>query len=467
MLSRPIITCASSDDDLLGSVVDLAEAVRRRRVSCVEVVRESLRRIERLNDELGAFITVDGERAVQTATRVDERLAKGEPVGALPGVPVAVKDNIATAGLRTTGGTSLFGHWVPDHDAAVVDALRSAGAVIVGKSNLHEAAIGATSLNPHFGSVRNPHHPQRLAGGSSGGSAVAVVAGLCAAGLGSDTGGSIRVPAALCGCVGFKPTLNRVPTTGLMSLSRTCDVIGPITHDVADAAAMFAALTGAGGDIEPVSLRGLKIGVPSGALSDNSSEVESVLADVVHTLTGCGAIVAHVDVGDAAAAMAIGFAIVKPEARVLLEELLAGVAPQLDLDAAVDRFGDDVRQFLAADGATAHAYLVALWHGRSTVRAAFDGAFDTCDVILTATTPVVAPPASEHVNTTIDGRPVSTFEGLCQNTVATSVAGLPAISLPGGPGRSQLPVGIQLIGSEGQDETLLATAAAVETVLSG
>lgn len=471
---HPTTPSASGQDDLFGSAIKLAEAIRRRGVSCVEVAQESLRRIERLNGDLGAFITVDGEGAVQAATRLDVRLARGDPVGPLCGVPMAIKDNIATQDLRTTGGTSLFAHWIPDRDAAVVQALRAAGAVIVGKANLHEAAIGVTSLNPHFGAVRNPHDAQRLAGGSSGGSAVAVVAGLCAASLGSDTGGSVRVPAALCGCVGFKPSLGRVPTDGLMSLSKTCDVIGPITHDVGDAAELFAVVSGrpsvSGRDAEPRSLRGLKVGLASDALGDTSAEVEAVLQDVLHTLSTCGGVMTPVQLSDVTAAMSTGFSIVKPEAWVLLEELLGRVAPQLDLTAELDHFGEDVHQFLAAEahgGQPAHEYLVALWRLRPRIRAAFERAFTTCDVILTATTPMVAPPVSEHVHTTIDGRPVPTFEGLCQNTVSASVAGLPAITLPAGVAGGQLPVGLQLIGPEGQDEALLRAAAAFEAVLGG
>src|ERR1700686_4282375 len=225
-------------------LVEIVRSLRQRKGSPLELVDAYSRRIEQASG-LHAFITLPGERARQDARRAGRRLAQGES-GPLLGVPIAVKDLFATRGVRTTAGSRILKDWVPSRDAAVVARLRAAGAIIFGKTNLHEFAYGVSNANPWWGVAHNPHDPTRSPGGSSGGSAIAVVAGLCAGALGSDTGGSIRVPASLCGCVGLKPTFGAIPLEGAIPLGWSLDHAGPLTRTVGDEGLLLDVLAGGG-----------------------------------------------------------------------------------------------------------------------------------------------------------------------------------------------------------------------------
>jgi aspartyl-tRNA(Asn)/glutamyl-tRNA(Gln) amidotransferase subunit A len=218
------------------TIREAAAALRACRISSVELTKAALDRIARYDDRLRAFITVTGDEALAAARRADQELAEGRDRGPLHGIPVAVKDVFATRGIRTTCGSKIFADYVPDFDAAVVERLRAAGAVLVGKTNMHELAYGITSANPHYGAVCNPWDPERVPGGSSGGSGAAVAAGMVFMAMGSDTGGSIRIPAAWCGVVGLKPTFGRVSRYGMLPLDFTLDHAGPLTRSVHDAA---------------------------------------------------------------------------------------------------------------------------------------------------------------------------------------------------------------------------------------
>ena len=244
-----------------ASLAEAAAALRRRAISPLELVDAYQKRIEQAAD-LRAFITPPGEQARREARRAQQRLARGE-AGALLGVPIAIKDLFATRGLRTTAGSRLLRDWVPSTDAALVGRLRAAGAVIFGKTNLHEFAYGVTNANPWWGVARNPRDLRRSPGGSSGGSAIAVVADLCAAALGSDTGGSIRIPASLCGCVGLKPTYGALPLEGVIPLGWSLDHAGPLTRTIEDAGILFDALSGgrAWKQAQRVATRGLRVGL--------------------------------------------------------------------------------------------------------------------------------------------------------------------------------------------------------------
>ena len=227
-----------------ASISELAPRLRRREISPVEITRDCLARIEKLNPSLNAFITVMAESALAEARSAEAEIGRGEWRGALHGIPVALKDLIDTAGVRTTAASALYKDRVPGEDAEVVRRLRQAGAVIVGKNNLHEFAYGGSSLVSYFGDVHNPWDVGRIAGGSSGGSAAAVAAGLAYAAIGTDTAGSIREPAALCGCVGIKPTYGRVSSRGVIPLSLSLDHVGPLAATVEDAAIVLQAIAG-------------------------------------------------------------------------------------------------------------------------------------------------------------------------------------------------------------------------------
>ena len=228
----------------LETIVELAPRLRRKEVSPVEVTRACLDRIEKLNPALNAFITVTAESALAEARAAEIEISRGEWRGPLHGIPIAIKDLIDTAGTRTTAASAVFEHRVPTEDAEVVRRLRQAGAVILGKNNLHEFAYGGSSLVSFFGDVHNPWNTAHIAGGSSGGSAAAVAAGLCYAAIGTDTAGSIREPAALCGCVGIKPTYGRVSARGVIPLSWSLDHVGPLAATVGDAAVVLQAIAG-------------------------------------------------------------------------------------------------------------------------------------------------------------------------------------------------------------------------------
>src|SRR5579884_2420777 len=217
------------------TISEAAAKLRAREVSSVELARESLRAIHREQPRLNAFITITEDLALEQARRADEERARGIDRGPLHGIPYALKDVFATRGIRTTCGSKLFADFVPDHDSAVYERLRDAGAVLMGKTGLHELAYGITNNNPHFGPVRNPRDPERIPGGSSGGSGAAVAAGMVFFAMGTDTGGSIRIPAAYCGCVGFKPTYERISRRGMMPLSFSLDHAGPLARTARDA----------------------------------------------------------------------------------------------------------------------------------------------------------------------------------------------------------------------------------------
>src|SRR6266536_2306875 len=231
----------------LGSIAETSELLRRQEVSPVELVRECLDAIERMNPTLNAFITVTAESALAEARQAESEIRSGHWRGPLHGIPVGLKDLIDTAGVRTTAASAVFHDRVPSEDAEVVQNLKAAGAVIIGKQNLHEFAYGGSSMISHFGPVRNPVNPEHIAGGSSGGSAAAVASGMCYAAIGTDTAGSVREPAALCGAVGLKPSYGLVSTEGIIPLSPSLDHAGPITRSVEDCALVLDAITGSDG----------------------------------------------------------------------------------------------------------------------------------------------------------------------------------------------------------------------------
>ena len=452
-------------------MVQAREAIRSGALSATEAVTECLRRIEsEAGASLNAFITVAGDAALAEARQLDgDRDRDHGRTRSLHGVPVAIKDNLATAGLRTTGGTKIFGDWIPDRDAAVVHALRRAGAIVIGKTNLHEAAFGITCKNDHYGTVRNPRCLDRIAGGSSGGSAAAVAAGLCPGSLGTDTGGSVRVPAALCGCVGFKPSIGRWNTQGLMSLSRTCDVIGPITRSVADAELMDAVIRGEPEPLvsRPADVRGVRVGALADYFNETDEDTAALLSDFVESLAASGAVVSSADVAGAEGAMAAGFDIVLPEAWTLVEELFAMVRPAWRLVDHLGDFGASVQETLTGEAESpvpARRYLQAMWETRPALQAAFDAALSTADFLVCATTPTPAVLHEDDPEMDFGGVRVPTFTTFIRNCFVISVAGLPAISIPIGETPDGLPVGAQIVARPGDDGAVMRFAAACESL---
>ncbi|RKT87560.1 aspartyl-tRNA(Asn)/glutamyl-tRNA(Gln) amidotransferase subunit A/mandelamide amidase [Saccharopolyspora antimicrobica] len=467
------MSAASEHADLIGGgVTAIAARVRGGELSSRELVSACLAQAAAL-DDLNTHITV-AENAAERAGELDRQLAERGPVGPLHGVPVSVKDNYTTSGIRTTGGMAVLRDWIPDTDAAVVQRLTDAGAIVLGKTNMHECSFGITSDNPHFGPVRNPHDPTRSAGGSSGGSGAAVAARIVPAAMGTDTGGSVRIPAAVCGAVGLKPTHGRLPLEGVLRVSAGFDVAGPITRDVTDAALMMHVLTGGEtvppGELptDPAALRGVRIGVPVGDYwADNHPEVERLHRAAAQRFADAGAELREVTVEHAEIGSETGFLIVSPESVVLVAELFRerGLG---SVEERLGSFGADVAALLGsqvgpnASPVPAHAYLTAVGETVPAIRRGYLTALSDVDVLLSPTTPSPAIPLAQSGRMEHNGSAVDPFPTFSRYTFGASVVGLPAISVPAGLTGDGLPVGVQLIGAHHAESTLLRLARAFE-----
>ena len=440
---------------------------------------------------LGAFLTVDAVGALAAAARIAARVARGESLHGLPlaGVVVAVKDNLATRELRTTCASRLLAEYVPPYDAHVVGRLRAAGAVILGKTNLDEFAMGSSTENSAFFPCRNPWDRARIPGGSSGGSAAAVAARFCQVALGSDTGGSVRQPAALTGVVGFKPTYGRVSRYGLVAFASSLDVVAPFGATVADAARLFEAIAGADPRDatcvdRPVErpdftrgvagLRGLRVGVPREYFRDGlDADVRAGIRAALDALAGAGAHLVELSMPHTAAAIATYYVLAPAEASSNLARF-DGVRFGRRVEAADLRgmygatrergFGAEVkRRILLGTFALSAGYSDAIYGKAQRVRTLiardFAEAFAQVDVLATPTSPTVAFALGAR---TAD--PLAMYlADAC--TLPPSLAGVPAISVPTGVGPSGLPVGLQLVGPVFSEARLLAVAHAVESLL--
>ena len=447
------------------TILEAARELRARRVSSVELVTAALERIGRLNPELNAFLTVTGESALRAARQADSELASGRARGLLHGIPIAVKDLFLTRGVRTTAGSKLFENHVPDHDAAVVERLAAAGAVALGKLNMHELAYGVTSDNPHFGPVRNPWDTARSPGGSSGGSGAAVAANLVYAAMGSDTGGSIRVPAAFCGTVGLKPTYGRVSRYGALPLAWSLDHMGPLTRSVRDASVLLNAIAGydrrdPASSRHPVvdyvpddgcSIRGVRIGFVASFFERVSGDVELGVRGAMAHAASLGAEVRPVTVPDLAALNAVGRVILMAEASAVMEPYRER---RQDFGADVLALLDQGRLIPATDYIDAQRL-------RRAMRREFRKVWREVDCLLVPTTPHPAPRIGE---TTIrfEGQDEDTRLAATRLARGINVLGLPALSMPCGLSSSGLPMGLQIVGPAFEEALILRVGAALE-----
>jgi aspartyl-tRNA(Asn)/glutamyl-tRNA(Gln) amidotransferase subunit A len=433
-------------------LVQIARALRRRQVSPVELVDAYTQGIAAAA-ELRAFITAPDERARREAQRAERRLSGGE-TGALLGVPIAVKDLFATRALRTTVGSRILRDWVPSSDAAAVARLRAAGAIIFGKTNLHEFAYGVSTANPWWGIARNPHDPRRSPGGSSGGSAIAVVAGLCAGALGSDTGGSIRVPASLCGCVGLKPTFGAIALNGTFPLGWSLDHAGPLARTVDDAGVLLDVLAGgdAGRKSRRAPTRGLRVGILRGPIVENvqpgvSRQVDAAAAG----LRRRGLRVRHVEIPELEWTVATQLVTLRAEASALHTRWIR-TRPR--------DYGADVRTRLQLGALVGGADYVLAQRIRSRIRAAMSRVFHDIDVLLLPTTPITAPVIGDRTVRWRSGEePVD--GALVRLTAPFNLAGLPALSVPFG-AAAGLPVGVQVVGQWNDEVRVLTVGRLIE-----
>lgn len=429
-------------------LVAAATAVRSREVSPVDLTEAYLDRILDVEPGLNAYVTVTAERAREDARRAEREIAGGHYRGPLHGLPIGLKDLFDTAGIRTTAGSALRREHVPAADCVVASRLHAAGAVLLGKHATHEFAWGGTTNNPHFGPTRNPHDPDRIPGGLSGGSAAAVVARTALAGVGTDTCGSVRIPAALCGCVGLKPTFGRIDLTGVVPLAPSLDHAGPIARTVPDAALLLGAL--AAEPVEPVDRdpAGLRVGVLRGwfdAILDGA--VRAALAGRVSALTGLGVLVDEVPFPDEGS-LADG-SMVDDVFDIVLAE--AGAYHRADFARAPDAYGQDLRTNLSLPAPSADR--LAAGAKRLSARVArLTAALRDFDVLLCATVPAPAPPIGAEV-VEVDGRQLPIEWMLTRLTSIFDVAGLPALSVPAA--LDPLPIGVQVVGRHGDESTVL------------
>jgi len=464
----------------LGSACEIRAAIAARQVSAVEMCREAIGRIRRDDVRLNAFLHVDEEGALKRAEQLDRDRPSDAP---LLGVPIALKDNICTAGVRTTAGSRVLEHYVPPYSATVVERLERAGAVIVGKTNCDEFAMGSSTEHSAFGPTRNPWDHDRIPGGSSGGSAVAVASQMVPLALGSETGGSIRQPAALCGVLGLKPTYGRVSRFGLIAFGSSLDQIGPFARSAADMAALFAAMAGrdprdstsATTDVPDYGARldgdlsGVRVGVPRDLLADGvDAAVRERFEDGLRELQNSGASIADVRLPHAPLAIPVYYLVANAEASSNLARF-DGVrygtrADDSSLSAMYyrtrGRFGAEVKRrimigtFVLSAGYY-DAYYLKAQKVRALIRHDYDAAFGQVDVVALPTTPTPAFKLGERTDDPLQMYLSDVF------TAAANLAGLPAISVPCGLA-GRLPVGLQLTGRPFEEETLLRAAHAIE-----
>jgi Asp-tRNA(Asn)/Glu-tRNA(Gln) amidotransferase A subunit family amidase len=422
-----------------------------------EAATASLELAQRRAD-LGAFISLaDPDRLSQVGD------------GPLAGLPIAVKDNIDVAGFRTTAGTPALAHWRPPGDAPIAARLRGAGALVIGKTNMHELALNITSNNPTFGAVRNPHNTELIAGGSSGGSAAAVAAGVVSVALGTDTAGSVRIPAALCGVVGYRPTTGRYPAGGVVPVSRTRDTVGLLTGDVADAMLVDQAITGVAS--KRLELAGRRLGVPRPLFYDGLEvEVSAVLEGALARLADAGAVLVDTEVADLEALLApIALPLTLFECPREIGVYLAAHRSPVRVWEIVEAMASPVERGwleneLWGEPVSDESYRSIIANGRPAVIDAYQRCFESgrLDALVVPTTRLTARPVGQDETVLIDGQPVPTLEAYLRNTDPAAVAGLPSISVPAGRTASGLPVGLSFEGPPGGDATILGLAEAFE-----
>jgi aspartyl-tRNA(Asn)/glutamyl-tRNA(Gln) amidotransferase subunit A len=447
------------------TITEAGRALRERRVTSAELTRSALDRISRLNPALNAFLTVLHERAAERAAQADRELAAGVERGLLQGITIAIKDLFAMRGVRCTAGSILESE-MPTADAAVVERLEDAGAVIVGTLNLHELAYGVTSENPHFGAVRNPWNRNHSAGGSSGGSGAAVASGMVFAALGTDTGGSIRIPAAFCGTVGFKPTYGLVSRFGTRPLGFSLDHVGPLARTVRDAAALLEAIAGydsrdpasvrpTANDYVPeagCSIRGVRLGVPEDFFFDRlDGEVERAVRDSVARATSLGATVVLVRVPNMIAVNTVGQMLLLAEAAAVYEERMKDR----------DRFGPDVLALLDQGRLLPATDYINAQRLRRKAQIEFGSLWSGVDCLVTPTTPIAAPELGQKA-VTLGEEDQEVRAAATRYTRCFNVLGLPAISIPCALTAAGLPIGLQIVGPPLGDRLVLRVAAALE-----
>lgn len=471
------------------SATALAALLRQKEVSAVELAQTALKYIEQTEPQVDAFLQITGEQALQTAKEVDAKIAAGEELGKLAGIPIGIKDNICTKGVATTCGSRMLQNFVPVYNATVVEKMEAAGAISVGKTNMDEFAMGSSCENSYFKATKNPRDTSRVPGGSSGGSAAAVAAGQVPLSLGSDTGGSIRTPAAFCGVVGLKPTYGAVSRFGLVAFASSLDQIGPFGRTVEDTALAFEVMSGPDKMRDATSkdarfvnalnkeVKGLKIGLPKEYFGAGiQPEVKDAVAAAVKQMESMGAHVQEISLPSTEYALSAYYIISSAEASSNLARYdgvkygfsVAGGKTLTEMYEATrsEGFGAEVkRRILLGTHVLSSGYYDAYYKRakllQRQISAEFDSAFASCDILMAPTVPFTAFALGERAND-----PLAMYAAdVC--TVTVNIAGLPAVSLPCGEDAKGLPIGMQMIGPKFSEQALLSAAYAYEQAVGG
>lgn len=450
----------------------VSKLYRTGELSPVEVVKSLLAHIENVNPVINAFITVLQDEAMQQAKAAEADFQSGHVKGPLHGIPVALKDLFYTKGIRTTMGSEIYQHFIPDHDATAVQALHQAGAIMMGKLNTHQFAYGPTGDRSFFGPVKNPNNTNHMTGGSSSGSAASVTAGMCYGALGTDTSASIRLPSALCGIVGMKPTLGRVSKYGVFPLSSTLDHVGPMTRGIRDNAILLGAIasqdTSDPETFTPLgenfgrhigeSIQGMKIGIPDSYFFEYlDPEVEARIESVIGLLQSSGATIQKVRLNGIEDIFQAQQTILRYEAYQLHRKHLSEIPEQYD---------EEVRtRLMTGADVTAAEHAIALSF-KEQADSAFRTAFQEVDIMVTPTVGMTAPLIGER-EPVVNGQKVLLRWLMTRLTAPTNFVGVPSLSVPCGKSQSGLPIGVQLIGNWFDEAVLYRVGYAIEQEMKG
>ncbi|HKD78045.1 MAG TPA: Asp-tRNA(Asn)/Glu-tRNA(Gln) amidotransferase subunit GatA [Candidatus Angelobacter sp.] len=478
--------------DLHSLTIDAARsAVEERKTTAVELAAAFYSKIERDDPPIGAYLTLSKERALAQAERMDRRVEQGNALPPLGGVPVGIKDVLVTGGVRTTAGSKILGRYIPPYDSTAVARMEAAGAVILGKLNCDEFAMGSSNENSAFYPVHNPHDLSRVPGGSSGGSAAAVAAGMAVAALGSDTGGSIRQPASFCGVVGLMPTYGRVSRYGLIAFASSLDHVGPLTRSVNDAALVLRTIAGRD-PMDPTSadvpvpdyvaelekpVKGLRLGVAREYFGEGlEPEVRAAVEAAIEKLAGLGCEIVKVSLPHTEYAIPTYYVVATAEAssnlarfdgvRYGLRAKDARTLPEMYRRTRDRGFGSEVKRRImlgtyVLSAGYYDAYYLKAQKVRTLVTRDFEQAFGKVDAILTPTSPTAAFPLGEKVDDPLAMYLADIY------TVTADLAGIPGISVPCGETRQKLPIGLQILGKHFDEATVLRVAHAYEQETSG
>ncbi|MDF2468948.1 MAG: amidase [Rhodococcus erythropolis] len=454
------------DHDLVGA----AEQISSGALTPIDLVEACLARIDKIADT-NSFISVNADEARSVARATTELIAAGYKIGPLHGIPIALKDNVAIAGQVTTAGSAILADHRPTADATVVQRLRSAGAILIGKTNMHEFAWGGTSANPHYGFVSNPWDDTRMPGGSSGGSGVAVATGACFGALGTDTGGSIRLPSSLNGITGLRPTIGRVSNSGVVPLAWTMDTVGPMARSARDCALLLSILAGHDtadpgssttgvGDYVAASLdhkvSGLRVGlIEDYSLTHMQPAVHSAIAAALDVLTAEGASLHDVQIADIDGNIS---------AQLTVEAAEPSAYHQRNLRERPQDYGADVRLLLQAGELLPAVHYLQAQRYRALLREQMLNALESVDIIVCPTLPFTATTLGETSVVIDEGKPEDMLSAIMQFTGLPSLTGLPAVSVPCGFDSGGLPIGLQIIGRPFAEATLLHVAAAFQNL---